>query len=189
MLPYDPTRSVRDKKQPLSHLPTISRASAQDVEVIRNAQELAILNQVPQNRKPFTLLNVRDVTRKGKVSRKSGDGRPWTEMWNEVQKLCKGFESELAEEDESEDLKRKKYLPCYPTTVVYGHAAKRGLDIKRWTKGIDTGCVYGRRLTALVFGDLKHKDIDDAGDSEELEELRFGDSGKARLVSVKCRAP
>ncbi|KAG8918193.1 hypothetical protein FRC00_012764 [Tulasnella sp. 408] len=110
-------------------------------------------------------------------------------MWNEVQHLCKGFSSELAEGNEPDELKRKKYLPCYPTTVIYGHAAKRGLDLKRWSKGIDTGCVYGRRLTALIFGDPKHKDLDDAGDEEELEEVRFGDSSKARVVSVKCRAP
>ncbi|KAG8981104.1 hypothetical protein FRC05_004004 [Tulasnella sp. 425] len=188
MLPYDPTHSIRNKKQPLSHLPDVSPASPQDIEIVRAAQEVSILNEVPQNRKPFTLLNVRDVTRKGKVSRKSGDGQPWADMWNEVQRLCKGFSAELAD-DEPEELKRKKYLPCYPTTVIYGHAAKRGLDLKRWTKGIDTGCVYGRRLTALVFGDRKHKDIDDSGDEEELEEVRFGDSSKARVVSVKCRAP
>jgi hypothetical protein len=36
---------------------------------------------------------------------------------------------------------KSKDLPCYPATVIYGHAAKRGLDIKRWTKGLDSGCV------------------------------------------------
>ena len=25
--------------------------------------------------------------------------------------------------------------------VVYGHTASRGLDIHRWTVGLDTGCV------------------------------------------------
>ncbi|KIO28345.1 hypothetical protein M407DRAFT_181716 [Tulasnella calospora MUT 4182] len=189
MLPYDPTHSMRNKKQPLSHLPTVSHASSQDVETVRAAQELTILNEVPQNRKPFTLLNLRDVTPKGKVSRKPGNGQPWADMWNEVQHLCKGFSSELVDDNEPDELKRKKYLPCYPTNVIYGHAAKRGLDLKRWTKGIDTGCVYGRRLTALVFGDTKHKGLDDSGDEEELEEVRFGDSSKARVVSVKCRAP
>ena len=42
-------------------------------------------------------------------------------------------------------------LPCEPATVVYGHAATRSLDIKRWSMGVDTGCVYGRRLTSLVL--------------------------------------
>ena len=42
-------------------------------------------------------------------------------------------------------------MPCYPATVVYGHAASRDLDVRRWTVGLDTGCLYGRRLTALVL--------------------------------------
>ncbi|KAG8899654.1 hypothetical protein FRB99_006522, partial [Tulasnella sp. 403] len=77
----------------------------------------------------------------------------------------------------------------HPTAVFYGHSASRGLDVKRWSTGIDTGCIYGRRLTALVIGDSRHKGIDEAGDEEELEELRFGDSYKARLASVKCHKP
>lgn len=35
----------------------------------------------------------------------------------------------------------KGVLPCMPMTVVYGHAATRGRDIKRWTMGLDSGCV------------------------------------------------
>lgn len=111
MLPYDPTRPMRDRKQPLSHLPAVSHSSYQDIETVRAAQELTILNEVPQNRKPFTLLNIRDVTPKGKVSRKSGDGTPWANVWNEVQHLCKGFSSELADDNEPDELRRKKYLP------------------------------------------------------------------------------
>ncbi|WWD20006.1 hypothetical protein CI109_104479 [Kwoniella shandongensis] len=49
----------------------------------------------------------------------------------------------------------KDQLGCSPVTVIYGHAAGRGLDIKQFSKGIDTGCVYGRQLTAMVLGDLK----------------------------------
>ena len=42
-----------------------------------------------------------------------------------------------------DDLSSNKHhtLPCLPMTVVYGHAAARGLDVKRWTFGLDTGCV------------------------------------------------
>ncbi|KAG8892100.1 hypothetical protein FRC00_012636, partial [Tulasnella sp. 408] len=45
MLPYDPTRSIRDKKQPLSHLPAVSHSSYQDIETVRAAQEVTILNE------------------------------------------------------------------------------------------------------------------------------------------------
>ena len=74
---------------------------------------------------------------------------------------CVGFEGAA--------LRNKDSLPCHPSTVVYGHAASRGLDVHRWTMGLDTGCVccgpisstsflkihfqvYGRKLTALILG-------------------------------------
>ncbi|EFR01453.1 hypothetical protein MGYG_04461 [Nannizzia gypsea CBS 118893] len=48
-----------------------------------------------------------------------------------------------------------------PTTVIYGHDAKQLPVIREYTKGLDTSCVRGGRLTALVIGDggkqsLKH---------------------------------
>lgn len=37
-----------------------------------------------------------------------------------------------------------------PKVVVYGHDSKGGLRIKRWSKGLDSGCVGGGKLSALV---------------------------------------
>ncbi|KAK8849385.1 hypothetical protein IAR55_004717 [Kwoniella newhampshirensis] len=67
-------------------------------------------------------------------------------------------------------------LGCSPVTVIYGHAAGRGLDIKPFSKGIDTGCVYGRQLTALVLGDLK---------GLKGQVVRVGDH-QGVLVSEQC---
>jgi hypothetical protein len=39
------------------------------------------------------------------------------------------------------------------TTVLYGHDAKSGLSLKEYTKGLDSGCVKGGKLTALVISD------------------------------------
>ncbi|MCJ1268731.1 hypothetical protein MMC22_008619 [Lobaria immixta] len=45
------------------------------------------------------------------------------------------------------------YLPGKNrSTVVYGHDSRRGLQLTPYTKGLDTGCVKGGRLTALVIG-------------------------------------
>lgn len=49
-----------------------------------------------------------------------------------------------------------KYQKTLPegsrTTVIYGHDSKRGLQMEKYTMGIDTGCVRGGRLTAVVIG-------------------------------------
>ncbi|KAF3480108.1 bis(5'-nucleosyl)-tetraphosphatase, symmetrical [Arthroderma uncinatum] len=52
-----------------------------------------------------------------------------------------------------------------PTTVIYGHDAKDSPVIRKYTKGLDTSCVRGGKLTALIIED----------------------GGKQRLKQVKCK--
>ncbi|KAG2149075.1 Metallo-dependent phosphatase-like protein [Suillus bovinus] len=156
LLAADPTRTLTHPRQPLSHWPSIERKH--DITAIRKAQELALLSDIPQNQDPWVVQNIRSVRKKGKPTRSSKKGTPFSDLWNEIMNKCSGFhdsntklgsnthlsgyqESQLADHD----------LPCYPSTVVYGHAAGRGLDVKRWSIGLDTGCFYGRRLSALVL--------------------------------------
>ena len=58
------------------------------------------------------------------------DGKWWVETWNEQQNA-------KAESDR--------------LTLVYGHDSNRGLQIKDYSFGLDTGCVGGDKLTALVL--------------------------------------
>ncbi|OBZ72369.1 hypothetical protein A0H81_07984 [Grifola frondosa] len=140
-------------------------------EMLRMVQEKSVLRDVPHNRDPWAVLNMRGVRKNGKVTRLGDKGTPWSKIWNSQMKRCSGFDAVMDGSRASEELptdvrvKTHRYaasgkadaddpttpLPCHPSTVVYGHAASRGLDIKRWSVGLDTGCLYGRQLTALVL--------------------------------------
>lgn len=48
--------------------------------------------------------------------------------------------------------KYQKRLPKEDrTTVIYGHDSKRGLQVEKYSMGIDTGCLKGGKLTAVVI--------------------------------------
>ena len=59
---------------------------------------------------------------------------------------CVGYNSEHTSDVDT----MRKGLPCMPTSLVYGHAAARDLDINRWTFGLDTGCVSRTLVTRRV---------------------------------------
>lgn len=52
------------------------------------------------------------------------------------------------------------------TTVIYGHDANRFPSLKKYTKGLDTGCVKGGKLSAMI--------IKDGGDSH-IEHVKCKD--------------
>ena len=240
LLPFDPRRPSTDKHQPLAHppssddelpdmpsasyeYPTLDAPSQQSVlsrdlepgdetEELRAIQEHSLLADVPQNRDPWVLLNMRGVRKSGKVTRQSDRGTPWAKIWNTQMKRCGGFPDASAsasagdgdrDEWEEDEGAAGVEMPCYPATVVYGHAASRDLDVRRWTVGLDTGCLYGRRLTALVLTRRAHagdrtspfdgdedeaagESSDDEDGDDELEYARDGPLGdvNTRFASV-----
>lgn len=91
LLPYDPRYSPKSKRQPLAHSPRDISANYAEIDdeklrvidiseqhvlsmrddelLLRLAQERAILHDVPPNHDPWNILNMRGVTKKGKISR------------------------------------------------------------------------------------------------------------------------
>ncbi|KAI6125079.1 Metallo-dependent phosphatase-like protein [Pisolithus croceorrhizus] len=199
MLAADPKRELEHPKQPLSHWPA-TRSSKPKGAVLRSLQEVALLEDVPQNKDPWVLMNMRSVTDDGSIS-KGKKGTPWPELWNDVMDRCGGITdyklssttSQLAMSTREGGVKQSR-LPCFPSMIVYGHIAARGLDVKRWSVGLDSGCVYHRRLSALVLDKasflVPHEGVqlEDAmrADDEHSPSLQYGDDGRARIVSVEC---
>ena len=69
---------------------------------------------------------------------------------------CVDREGNTSKKDPDEG-KRQSWASMYqgPPLIVFGHDAKRKLQIHPWARGLDTGCVYGGALTALVIGDTR----------------------------------
>ncbi|EXJ69770.1 uncharacterized protein A1O5_06841 [Cladophialophora psammophila CBS 110553] len=77
----------------------------------------------------------------------------WYRLWNRYQQLLPvrqrfgGSKGDRGREYETH------------MTVIYGHDAKAGLQIHKYTKGLDSSCVNGGRLTALVVDDNGKQEI------------------------------
>jgi len=86
------------------------------------------------------------------------EGKPWAKHWTSYQKsLPRGSRR---------------------TTVVYGHDAKAGLQMRRYAFGLDSGCGNGNRLTGVIFevtpaadNGAKEKGGEDAAAAAEYEDL------------------
>lgn len=74
-----------------------------------------------ESQEPHILLNIRTIRPDGKGSDKALDGPPWGSLWPG------------------------------PEKVIFGHHARRGLQQHPYAIGLDTGCVYGRSLTAYLL--------------------------------------
>lgn len=126
---------------------------------------------------PYFVMNMRSIKTKHHIPLEeaaSKGSKPWYDSWNWYndrlfrKKSVKDFEvwDPIAEDPFSNwagllGLKDSKKWPK-PQVVVYGHHSKAGLQLNRWSKGLDTGCVRGGKLTAMVlnaYGDWEVKSV------------------------------
>jgi len=96
---------------------------------------------------PYSVMNMRTIDLKTHVPSDVRVGTWWAKLWNAYQRI-------------QPEKKR--------TTVIYGHDSHLGLQIEGYSKGLDSSCLKGGQLTALV--------------------IESGKKGaKQRLVHVDCQ--
>lgn len=85
-----------------------------------------LVPNVPLSSQPReALLTIRSVKSDGSPSKRIEDGRAWASLWPG------------------------------PEHVLFGHDAVRGLQRWPYATGLDTGCVYGGKLTAMLLPQRK----------------------------------
>lgn len=97
-----------------------------------------------ENQDPYHVMNMRTIDLKTRIPSSKHDGTPWEKFWNYEQTKKNHHER---------------------TSVVYGHNRKKGLNLREYTYGLDSGCVSGGHLTAMVVDG----------------------HGKTEIVQVKCK--
>lgn len=118
-----------------------------------------------ENQDPSSAMTMRVIDLDSHLPSRDHDRKhsvPWARLWNKVQKLIPNPHSRHGQGVSR--LQQQKLMPHMHTTVIYGHDSKRGLQLEQWTKGLDSGCVKGGKLSALVLSD----------------------GGKQNLVQVRC---
>ncbi|KAF0376324.1 Metallo-dependent phosphatase [Gigaspora margarita] len=113
----------------LSSCPIVLNIPEQDIYVVH----AGLLPDIPIDQQdPYDIMTMRNIKNNGKPSKSLKKGHSWSRFWNNAQKSS----------------------PT-PKTVIYGHDASRGLNIKEFSFGLDSRCVYGGELTALKWNEGK----------------------------------
>ncbi|KAJ5654241.1 hypothetical protein N7490_001244 [Penicillium lividum] len=113
----------------------------------------------PEEQNPHAVMHMRSLVRKS-----DDDGLMSAEV--------SGEESWVGEWDRWQDRLASK------TTVVFGHDAKRRLQLGRYAIGLDSGCLYGNQLSAVVIA------VVDGGIERQIVQVECIDEPVAPTVSA-----
>ncbi|CAO3611412.1 unnamed protein product [Cunninghamella echinulata] len=120
------SRTISDENfEYLSNCPSILRIPSLDNSVVVHGGLDPTIKDIVQQQ-PVNVMTMRHIDDNGDPTEEKKIGQPWADIWNEAQK-----KSET------------------PMTVYYGHDAHLGLNIKQYSFGLDSGCVYGRKLSTI----------------------------------------
>ncbi|KAK2754410.1 hypothetical protein FQN54_007054 [Arachnomyces sp. PD_36] len=107
---------------------------------------------------PASVMNMRTIDLKSHVPSASEEGMPWQKLFNKYQSvLLSTLKKSSADISPPESR---------TTTVFYGNSPDGSLNLGKYTKGLDTGCSRGGKLSAMVITD----------------------GGKQETVQVNCKA-
>ncbi|KAJ1979322.1 hypothetical protein H4R34_002876 [Dimargaris verticillata] len=101
---------------------------------------------------PEWVMNIRNVLDNGEPSSEKDDGVGWFTLYNELKAGKGGNKGDSTEKTCGKPGgKPSGSLDQVVDHIVYGHDAGRGLNQLEFTHGLDSGCVYGRQLSALIM--------------------------------------
>lgn len=118
-----------DQVRYLESLPYILRIPMPDQEYLVVHAGL-LPGKALNKQKAWNVCNMRNIKGKKALEGRDSGGVGWFEKWEKAQFKLPA---------------RKRQ------TVIYGHDAGRGLNINKYTKGLDSRCVRGGRLTAMII--------------------------------------
>ncbi|ORZ17069.1 Metallo-dependent phosphatase-like protein [Absidia repens] len=119
----------------LTSCPSILHLPSMDNSVVVHGGLDPLISDLAQQQ-PVDVMTMRDISEDGQPTDEKKVGTPWATIWNQLQERS-----------------------INPVTVYYGHDASRGLVVERFTYGLDTGCVYGKTLTAIEMKSKKIIDV------------------------------
>jgi hypothetical protein len=165
-IPVEPPSRLRSSDEPdsekieirgfISHAEFAQTLTSEQLEYLQNCPIILQIGQIGKNnyvvvhgglvpgvaldrQDPFHVMNMRTIDLVSRVPTEMRSGEPWYKVWNHYQK--------------------KKVPEHSRVTVIYGHDAKKGLKIKDYTRGLDSSCVSGGKLTAMVIDEQGHETL------------------------------